>query len=131
MAHKVIFDARDLHGMQQATAQAYRKAHAQFVKRLGRRAEVHPAQVQAQARVDMGRWILDCECGAGVAILWLPNKRGLGLCYGCGAEHNLSPLPEREEIEAELVRRPQQRTRGWFPGETVDDLRRESAAHGV
>jgi hypothetical protein len=39
--------------------------------------------------------------------------------------------PERAALEAVLLKRPVPQTRNWRPGETVEALRAENAAHGI
>ena len=96
------------------------------------------------AEVNHGVWIARCDCGADRStlpapgcIVWLDDP--WGWCVRCGnassggrwraivvpAEH------ERAAIEAALARRPDPATRNWWPGETVAELWRQNAEHGI
>lgn len=83
------------------------------------------------ARVDHGRWIVDCPCHA-ASMVWLDTP--LVWCGGCGNAHIFGQwqrvkLPEeRAEIEAALIVRPDAANRNWFPGESVENLLAENAA---
>jgi hypothetical protein len=102
-------------------------------------AEVAPLD----AEVNDGRWIWRCPCalgddtdpplGGGVAFVTQP----IGWCPRCenvGVGGGWRPLrlpPERAEIERVLSVRPSAETRNWWPGETVAELERENAEHGI
>lgn len=92
--------------------------------------EAHTAAgAKLKARVDAGRWIVDCDCGAGNST---HPEWGIALCYGCGAVREKVKFPkEWKGVEKELLRRPETVTRNWLSGETVAALKRENAEHGV
>ena len=83
-----------------------------------------------------GAWVVKCpdpNCnGAGLA-----REDGLFYCVSCynvsvGHKYLRSTFPpNRQEIEAELVRRPYMNRRNWLPSESVADLQAENLAHGV
>lgn len=87
------------------------------------------------ARVDHGRWIVQCPDCQGAAMVW-PDQP-LYLCRGCwnamvgGRWRRVSLPTNRDEIEAALAIRPLEKTRHWRPGESVMDLWRENSDHGL
>ncbi len=80
------------------------------------------------AYLNHGRWVVDCpdpDC-AGASI-----AGDLFVCENC---KRVAPVewPEYKTlIDATTSLRPVPETRNWQPGETIDDLRRENAAHGL
>jgi len=82
------------------------------------------------ARVDYGRWIADCPRCTGAEFVdpgW-----PLFVCCSCGSgPHSVTFPSPREEIEGELLKRPDGATRNWRPGESVADLRRENREGGT
>ena len=96
---------------------------------------------RVQARVNHGRWLVDCPgCNSALVI---DLDEPVYMCVECGNSANGGAwlqvtLPRnRRAIEAELLKRPFGRnpadapTRNWEPGETVADLQRENAEHGI
>jgi hypothetical protein len=94
------------------------------------------------AEVNHGVWIAPCSCGArGLpspgCVVFL--EQPLGWCVRCrnrawgGGWRRIvvPPDDERVAIEAALLARPDPTTRSWLPGETVAELRRENAEHGI
>jgi hypothetical protein len=94
------------------------------------------------AEINHGVWIASCACRspgdpAPGCIVWLAAP--LGWCVRCsnaaaGGRWRPIVLPEPDEraaIEAALAVRPSVETRNWTPGETVADLARQNAEHGV
>lgn len=101
-------------------------------------------------RVNWGRWLADCPaCGSALAVE--PGSRVLGApvwehdgaawvrvgfregCWDCGARTDLV-WPDGafvDGVERLLAMRPHAQTRNWQPGETLHDLLRENAAHGL
>jgi len=92
---------------------------------------------EVRARVNHDRWL--CECP-------LPGCRGAELvspdhpifwCQSCNMIANGSKAmavifpPEKAEIDAVLMQRLDKVNRNWYPHETVSDLLRENAAHGI
>lgn len=83
-----------------------------------------------KARVNHGRWVVDCECnGAELAF-----EEGLFMCLSCynaGHRHQYrkAVFPKnRQAIELVLMARPII-NRNWFPYETLAMLKAENAEH--
>ena len=83
-----------------------------------------------KARVNYGRWIVDCECnGAEFAF-----EGGIFMCQSCfnaGHQHKYRRLifpKNRKDVEMALLHRPEP-NRNWYPGETVAKLKAENKAH--
>ena len=105
--------------------------------------EPTPATIagRVQARINHGRWLVDCPGCNSALVVDLSEQ--VFMCVECGNAANDGrwlqvTLPRnRKAIEAELLQRPFGRnpadapTRNWEPGETVADLRRENAEHGI
>lgn len=81
-------------------------------------------------RVAQGAWQIECATGCGNFPSVSPEW-GIALCYDCGAVYEDIMIPEAAEIERLLVRRQRLANRNWLPGETVADLARGNAAHGL
>jgi len=80
------------------------------------------------ARVDHGRWLIDCVCN-GAAFAWVENPRAA--CLGCGRVWRVKwPTKQtRERGEALLLLRPDPANRNWDPvSESLADLREENKA---
>lgn len=95
------------------------------------------ADVEAHARLDHGRWVVDCPACPSAQLASFEDRRFF--CTDC---HNAAaggawvpvrwpPANQLEAVEAELELRPADATRNWRPGESVDDVRAENAAHGI
>ena len=95
------------------------------------------------ARINHGKWIASCTCGAPRNVVPTPGcivflAVLLGWCVRCGNRPwgggwrtvIVPPQDERVQIEAVLTCRPDPATRNWEPGETVADLIRENREHG-
>jgi len=86
------------------------------------------------AYMNHGRWVADCpeECSfSALAKIATPYID----CPEHGRHSAIFPIG-REEIEAELNKRPVDKVLGakhanWRPGETLADLRAENEAHGI
>lgn len=87
----------------------------------------------AVARINTGRWIVDCPFCAG-AELW-DEETGLFFCFSCrnaaaAGDYLRVQIPDagvRAMVEEHLTRERPFKARNWNPGETVDDLRRQDA----
>jgi hypothetical protein len=86
------------------------------------------------ARVDHGRWIVDCPCEGcnGAELAW---GGGFFCCECRNGDHNGNLLAvkypvERLQIERVLLKRPIE-NRNWHSGESVDDLIAENKEHGL
>lgn len=104
----------------------------------------------AAPRVNWGRWLVDCAaCGSALAVE--PGTPVLGApvwehdgaqwvrvgfregCWDCGARCDLV-WPDGafvDGVERLLAMRPHAHNRNWHPGETLHDLMRENAEHGI
>lgn len=90
-------------------------------------AHVHLSDVTRFARVDHGRWIVDCSCGCGLYV-----RRGwqLACCIECGAQYHDVRFPvDADEIERLLLARSKRENQSWWPSESVEQLQRENAAY--
>jgi hypothetical protein len=97
----------------------------------GARVAVHTSNAPKTAYIDLGRWVIDCDCGAGNAT---DPEWGIACCFACGAVHVSVVFPEdRTEVERILLLRPESKTRNWKPqqGETAVLLAEENQAHGL
>jgi hypothetical protein len=114
-------------GSPEQLARKHRAALTKLRQR-GVQAVEHRAIGALVMRVNHGRWLGDCVCGAGVGghPAW-PEAR----CFACGAVYTPSFPAEAEAIEAVLVARPAVDTRNWQPGESVATLEAENRARGL
>lgn len=88
-----------------------------------------------EARVEHGRWIVDCPvcsvAGARVGMLTRPDW-GLACCAECGGVYRCLVFPaDYEAIVRILLERPSRMTQNWRVPETAADLQRENVAHGI
>lgn len=83
-----------------------------------------------KARVNYGRWIVDCECGSASFAF----DEGIFMCKSCcnaGHKHQYRRLifpRTRKAIEMILLQRPEP-NRNWYPGETLAKLKAENEIH--
>ncbi len=90
---------------------------------------------EVEARINHGRWLVDCDSCKSAESVWLSNP--VFMCQSCwnkasGGRWRRVVLPEaRADIESALIERPDLTTRNWFPGETVDSIKRENEDHGI
>jgi len=88
----------------------------------------------AYAEANWGRWIARCPRPWCTNALALEAGQlefaclGLG---GCGATAEVVWPPDPQAIAALLAMRPVQGTQNWLPGETLEDLLAENAAHDL
>lgn len=126
----IIKTARDVHGVRDE-AQFRRFFEAAIARKVrhGQRVQVHEVSDPVEARIDHGRWLIDCACGAGNAC---DASWSAACCLECGAVHTQVRYPSnRHEIEALILDRPATATRNWRPREDVTDLARENLTHGI
>ena len=103
------------------------KIHAGLATREGY--TVHASDARLEPYVNVGRWVADCPCGAGVALT--PGD-GRAWCFQCGAVFSAVAWPKNAAtIDRLLSARPVERNRNWRASETVEDLRAQNAEHGV
>lgn len=92
-------------------------------------AEMRPSASPRLAYMNHGRWVIDCECGAGNVCD--PEWSQIP-CIACGRIHTVVIYPaDRDAIEQALDVRDSVRTRNWMPGESVDYLLADNAAHAL
>ena len=90
--------------------------------------------LKANARVNQGRWIVDCPFCNGAEALW-PGEPWF-LCGGCKNNDSMLALkvvlPEDISlIEKALEKRTRYENRNWSPGETIRDLEIQNKQKGV
>ena len=92
---------------------------------------------QYPARINWGRWLVDCpNCNSALDVT--PTDT-IGLCLDCGTEwfEVVFPPPGlKVAVETILLRRPGNRAKifphsNWSPGETVAQLQLENLEHGL
>lgn len=100
--------------------------------------------------MNWGRWIIDCSgpgCRSALevkpagppvidrngVVQFHPVWGDLSMrCWDCGwTTRHLAWPADPFGIEAILYARPDEKTRNWFPGETLDALLLENIAHGL
>ena len=83
-----------------------------------------------EARVNHGRWIVDCPDPDCTCAVMVASDDLRFVCPVCAYGIFTVALPaEAEDIGNVLVERPVPATRNWTPGESVGDLRRENKEH--
>ena len=86
--------------------------------------------VPIKARVNLGRWIVDCECNSASFAF----DEGIFMCMTCcnaKQKHQYRRLifpKNRKAIEMELIQRPEP-NRNWYPGESISKLKAENVEH--
>jgi len=89
-----------------------------------------PCPDEVSAFITRGWWGVQCpHCQQGCVThpAWK-----LAACIECGAILTRVVVPaDYRAIEETLLRRPLRETHLWLAHETVDDLRRENAEHGI
>lgn len=130
---KTVFD---LHGLGvRELAAMHHAARQRRGLRSSRPVETTSGHRPLPACINHGRWLVACPWCAGAELVDPADP--VFYCLSCQNEQAGNQLvivafPEqREALERLLLRRPDPKTRNWLEGETVDDLLRENAAHGV
>lgn len=92
---------------------------------------VHAVGARVAARAYCGMWIADCERCRNAERL--DRFQPAVMCTYCGMHIEIVWPAENlvHSIERLLLMRPLPYTQNWMPGETVADLMRENAEHGV
>lgn len=86
----------------------------------------------AYAEANWGRWIARCPRPWCTNALALEIGQTGFICIGldgCGKSADILWPSDPQAIEALLAMRPVTRTQNWLPGETLEDLLTENAAH--
>lgn len=87
----------------------------------------------AYAEANWGRWLAKCPRPYCTNAMGLEMRQDVFVCEGLGACGFVADViwpPDPQAIEAILGMRPVARTQNWLPGETLEDLLTENAAHG-
>jgi hypothetical protein len=85
------------------------------------------------AEANWGRWVATCPRPYCTNALALYPRQTLFVCMaedGCGYVADVVWPTDPDAIQTVLMMRPVAATRNWKPGETIDDLLMENAAHG-
>lgn len=91
--------------------------------------EARPNHQPKWAYVNWGRWVIDCDCGAGNAV---DVTTRMAACLSCGLVHHAVRLPrEHEAIEHALSRRTYAWNQNWNRDETLEQLEAENIEHGL
>ncbi|MGH3005642.1 MAG: hypothetical protein ACRDOS_07045 [Gaiellaceae bacterium] len=86
------------------------------------------AEETVRPEVNGGRWIADCpRCGS--SMLASPGLDTVTCLSKCALVFRAEFPPEREQIEALLILRPET-NRFWKPGTSVEELRAENRTQG-
>lgn len=98
------------------------------------------------AYLNQGRWVAHCDTDGchGAERVWPGgqvrerqghkfgiSRQGVLHCSNCGKTSKVSFPEERKRIDRLMSRRPVPETRNWTPGEPVEVLEEENAAHGL
>ena len=92
-------------------------------------------EMPLEARVDHGRWIVDCPDCSGAEYVW--DDVLLMQCCSCWNQgvgrkwRRVSITPQRPQIESILKARPQTENRNWRSDESLTKLRGENRARGL
>jgi hypothetical protein len=91
--------------------------------------EPEPSSTSVATRINAGRCLFDCPFCKWNATMVTPTIE-TAVCLTCGRSFRADFPDDRTDIERVLLARPEE-NRNWSPGETVDQLRAENAAHGI
>jgi len=85
---------------------------------------------------NFGRWVAECACSSATEFGTPGNPPMLASgwrCVECGdANEAVWPTPDMMHgVERLLLMRRYRKNQNWYPGETLEDLQRENALHGV
>lgn len=103
---------------------------------------VSQAQGRIAARVNQGRWIVECPNAGCGGALCVSSRAPYFLCYECGSPenggqwYNVHFPPQKTAIERLLLLRPAKNpweadSRNWYPSETVEELSSENRERGL
>jgi hypothetical protein len=83
-------------------------------------------------RANWGRWIVDCTSRWCAGAMQVYPGQVLVTCGDCGTTAGPLIWPaDPDGVETILLMRPDEKTRNWLPGETLQDLLVENACHGI
>jgi hypothetical protein len=86
----------------------------------------------AYAEANWGRWVARCPRPWCTNAAQLDRGQPVFTCLGlggCGAQAEVVWAADPDAVETILAMRPVSATRNWAPGETLEDLLAENAAH--
>lgn len=90
------------------------------------------AEDVAMARMNWSRWIADCSSRHCTSALALAPGTPIMRCFDCGWVTERIVWPDHTDaIETLLAMRPDEKTRNWEPGETLEQLANENVQHGI
>lgn len=124
---QMLRQAAEGRGLAMASAEDYLLLQALSLREAGGPAP-WDADEPIAAYVNHGRWVVACVCRTGLAA---SREWGLACCPHCGARWRAAFPADADEIERALLARPLRETQNWSPGETLADIERENAVHGV
>lgn len=97
----------------------------------GDQARPWPCDLPVIARIEHGRWLVNCVNCVVIGAMTHPVWR-VACCAECGCLMRRVIVPEDFDlIERVLLERPQRMTQSWLPTQTCADLRTENIEHGV
>lgn len=89
-----------------------------------------PSSNPIAARVDHGRWLVDCPCGNGAPVTPWQEAAPEAVCLSCGTVFVMVIFPANvDAIEQTLVQRRFRTNQNWRPSETLAQLLSENAAN--
>ena len=89
--------------------------------------KLHEVSTAIDAKINHGRWIVNCECNGGAFTC---PKVKVACCFDCGRVYLNVKFPrDAVKIERLLTERPMM-NRNWRKGETVKTLIAENIEHG-
>lgn len=79
-----------------------------------------------------GRWVVMCASPFCTGAMQVYSGQMFVACGDCGwpIEELIWPV-DPEGVETILLMRPDEKTRNWHPGETLQDLLAENVEHGI
>lgn len=96
-----------------------RKAIDFTLRKLG--IPTHTETETVKAYINHDRWVANCPCGGAEMV----TEDEAMTCGSCGAIRSVDWPDDVFELEVELEKRSDRRTRNWYPHERLEDLQRE------
>lgn len=87
--------------------------------------------MELAARLNHGRWLVDCRACPGAGLLNRLEPDGRFRCPDCGAGPHAVVVPDDRDAIEDAVAPREISNRNWRPGETVEDLIAANVEHGV
>jgi hypothetical protein len=111
------------------TAADYLAWATRQVQAKGDGSYIHDSATPVNARVDWGRWVIDCTCGT---VVMVQPEWTYAPCAECGIVHQAIVYPAERTTVEQLLDVRQQRTQFFDPAtETIEMLIAENLAHGL